>query len=296
LSFHLQLPLTLSIVRTLLVEISGEAYAFPLARIDRCVPALKDDLKKVEGRQYFSLDGRNVSVVDIHQVLGIPGSFGRQPELPVVIVGDRTDAYGLVVDRFLEECDLVVRPLDRRLGKVTNFSATALLMDNSPVLIFDVEDLVRSIDNLLSGKRLAHILGSKETKERTRKRILVVDDSITVRELERRMLENRGYEVEAAVDGMDGWSAVRSGHYDLIITDVDMPRMNGIDLVLNIRQHHGFQSLPVIIVSYKDREEDRLEGLKVGANYYLTKSNFQDNSFIDAVADLIGEVEQCELP
>jgi two-component system sensor histidine kinase and response regulator WspE len=296
LSFHLQLPLTLSIVRTLLVEISGEAYAFPLARIDRCVPALKDDLKKVEGRQYFSLDGRNVSLVDIHQVLGIPRAFGRQPELPVVIVSDRTDAYGLVVDRFLEECDLVVRPLDRRLGKVTNFSATALLMDNSPVLIFDVEDLVRSIDNLLSGKRLAHILGSKETKERTRKRILVVDDSITVRELERKMLENRGYEVEVAVDGMDGWNAVRSGQYDLIITDVDMPRMNGIDLVLNIRQHHDFQSLPVIIVSYKDREEDRLEGLKAGANYYLTKSNFQDNSFIDAVADLIGEVEQCELP
>lgn len=296
LSFHLQLPLTLSIVRTLLVEIAGEPYAFPLARIDRCVRVQRDEVKKVEGRQYFSLNGRNISLINIHQVLGIPEPPAEQDKLPVVVVSDRTEAYALVVDRFIEECDLVVRPLDRRLGKVPNISATALMLDNSPVLIFDVEDLIRSTDNLLAGKRLNQVLGLKETKEKTSRRILVVDDSITVRELERKMLENEGYEVEVAVDGMDGWNAVRTGHYDLVITDVDMPRMNGIDLILHIRQHHDFQSLPVIIVSYKDREEDRLEGLKAGANYYLTKSNFQDNSFLDAVADLIGEVEPCELP
>src|SRR5690606_5036613 len=98
------------------------------------------------------------------------------------------------------------------------------------------------------------------------KRVLVVDDSITVRELERQLLESRGFAVDVAVDGMDGWNAVRSGHYDLVVSDVDMPRLDGIGFVRHIRQDPRFASLPVVIVSYKDREEDRLRGLEAGAN------------------------------
>ena len=119
--------------------------------------------------------------------------------------------------------------------------------------------------------------------------ILVVDDSITVREMERKLLENKGYKVDIAVDGMEGWNAVRVGHYDLVISDIDMPRMNGIKLVHNIKSSPQLKSIPVIIVSYKDREEDRLQGLEVGADYYLTKSSFHDDTLINAVIDLIGK-------
>jgi two-component system sensor histidine kinase and response regulator WspE len=108
-----------------------------------------------------------------------------------------------------------------------------------------------------------------------------------VREVQRKLLENKGYQVEVAVNGMDGWNAVRTSHYDLVITDIDMPRMNGIELVSQIKNHPNLKSLPVIIVSYKDREEDRLRGLEVGADYYLTKSSFHDDSLLNAVADLI---------
>ncbi|WP_138984605.1 response regulator, partial [Crocosphaera watsonii] len=121
------------------------------------------------------------------------------------------------------------------------------------------------------------------------KHILVVDDSITVREMERKLLENKGYKVDIAVDGMEGWNAVRVGHYDLVISDIDMPRMNGIKLVHNIKSSPQLKSIPVIIVSYKDREEDRLQGLEVGADYYLTKSSFHDDTLINAVIDLIGK-------
>jgi two-component system sensor histidine kinase and response regulator WspE len=117
----------------------------------------------------------------------------------------------------------------------------------------------------------------------------VVDDSITVREMERKLLENRGYTVEVAVDGLAGWNSVRTQSFDLIISDIDMPRMNGFELVENIRGHDRLKSLPVIIVSYKDSEENRLKGLQAGANYYLTKSSFQDDSFINAVVDLVGD-------
>ncbi|EHJ13510.1 CheA signal transduction histidine kinase [Crocosphaera watsonii WH 0003] len=117
----------------------------------------------------------------------------------------------------------------------------------------------------------------------------MVDDSITVREMERKLLENKGYKVDIAVDGMEGWNAVRVGHYDLVISDIDMPRMNGIKLVHNIKSSPQLKSIPVIIVSYKDREEDRLQGLEVGADYYLTKSSFHDDTLINAVIDLIGK-------
>jgi two-component system sensor histidine kinase and response regulator WspE len=204
-------------------------------------------------------------------------------------VNDSFNRYGIVVDRFWGEKNLVVRPLDPRLGKVPDISAAALLEDGSPVLILDVLDLVRSIDKLLSTSQLAKISDRNDAPWlKPNKRILVVDDSITVREMERKLLQNQGYDVDVAVDGMEGWNAVRVGHYDLVVSDVDMPRMSGMKLVSQIKKHPQLQSIPVIIVSYKDRESDRLAGLEAGADYYLTKSSFQDDTFINAVIDLIG--------
>jgi two-component system sensor histidine kinase and response regulator WspE len=129
----------------------------------------------------------------------------------------------------------------------------------------------------------------RQRREQRTKRVLVVDDSITVREVERQLLRNQGYDVAVAVDGMDGWNQVRTGSFDLVVSDIDMPRMTGLELVRKIRHDERTRDLPIIIVSYKDREEDRLRGLDLGANHYLTKSSFHDNSFLEAVADLIGE-------
>jgi two-component system sensor histidine kinase and response regulator WspE len=124
---------------------------------------------------------------------------------------------------------------------------------------------------------------------RKQKRILAVDDSLTVRELERQLLISHGYFADVAVDGMDGWNAVRGGHYDLVITDIDMPRMDGIELARLIKADPVLKSVPVMIVSYKDREEDRSRGLEAGADYYLTKGSFNDETLLKAVNDLIGE-------
>jgi len=289
-SFYLQLPLTLSVLRTLLVEIGGEPYGFPLARIDRALMLPKDDVDVVAARQYFTMDGRHIGLVSAHQVLEIRESPAQKDTLPVIVVSDRLNCYGLVVDRFLGESDLVVQPLDPRLGKVADISAAALLEDGSPILIIDVEDMVRSIDNLLFGRRLRRVgLAVSAIAGPTRKRILVVDDSLTVREVERQLLANHGYEVEVAVDGMDGWNAVRVGHYNLVITDVDMPRMNGFELVSQIKNDSHLRALPVMIVSYKGSEDDRNRGLDAGANYYFTKSSFHDETLLQAVVDLIGE-------
>ena len=126
-------------------------------------------------------------------------------------------------------------------------------------------------------------------RARRRKRVLVVDDSITVRELERHLLQSRGFDVDVAVDGMDGWNAIRGGQYDLVVSDVDMPRLDGIGLVSLIKADPIRRGIPIVIVSYKDREEDRLRGLEAGANRYLTKTSFHDETFLHTIIDLIGE-------
>lgn len=289
-TFHFQLPLTLSVVRTLLVEISGEPYAFPLARIEQIVNVNRSEIASAENRQYFTMDNKNIGLVAAYQVLELKQPPPLDETLSVVVISEQSDYYGLVVDRFLGEHDLVVRPLDARLGKVQDISAAALMGDGSPILIVDASDLMRSVDNLLNA---SHALNSVVSSTDTalldqRKTILVVDDSITVREMERKLLQNKGYKVDVAVDGMEGWHAVSNNHYDLVVSDVDMPRMNGIEFTGKIKTSPKLSSIPVIIVSYKDREEDRLRGLEAGADYYLTKASFQDDTLVNAVYDLIG--------
>lgn len=287
--FHLEVPLTLSVVRSLVVEVGEEAYAFPLAHIERMCDLAPDDIVQLEGRQHFWHEGRHVGLVAASQLLQRPPGQTPSDTLKVVVIRERDAVYGIAVERFIGERTLVVLPLDDRLGKVQDISAGALLDDGSVVLIVDVEDMLRSVDKLLNTGRLERIARrNQQATEAPRKRVLVVDDSLTVRELQRKLLLNRGYEVAVAVDGMDGWNALRSEDFDLLITDIDMPRMDGIELVTLLRRDSRLQSLPVMVVSYKDREEDRRRGLDAGADYYLAKASFHDDALLDAVVELIG--------
>ncbi len=290
-SFNLQVPVSLSVMPALVANIGGESYAFPLMRIDHLLKLPKDEIMTLESRQYVKYEGKNIGLVSASQVLGLnPVKAVSADLIHVVIISDRLNQYAIFVDSFTGEFELVVRPLDPRLGKVSDISSASVLEDGSPVLILDIDDMVRSIDSILNGGRLLGISDSKGSGPvSARKRILVVDDSITVREVERNLLANNGYDVDVAVDGAEGWNAVRAGQYALVVTDVDMPRMNGIELVANIKRHERLHSLPVMIVSYKDREEDRLRGLEAGADYYLAKSSFHDNTLLDAVENLIGK-------
>ncbi len=291
--FQLQLPLTLSVLRTLLVEIGGEPYAFPLAQIGNTLKLSHDRIETLEGRHHFRLGDQHVGLLAANQLFDCPDMKLPDTELSVVVVGERHQRYGLLVDRFLGERELVVQPLDPRLGKVKDISAAALMEDGAPVLIVDVDDIIRSIEKLVTSGELKNVRhAALNPSSYKRKRILVVDDSLTVRELERKLLDGAGYSTDVAVDGMDGLNAVRSNDYDLVITDVDMPRLDGIELATLIKKDEHLKSLPVMIVSYKDREEDRKRGLDAGADYYLTKGSFHDETLLQAVVDLIGEADE----
>ncbi|MBX3043308.1 MAG: hybrid sensor histidine kinase/response regulator [Ignavibacteriae bacterium] len=287
--FQLQLPLTLSVIRTMLVEVGAEPYAVPLSRIDRVLTLNRNDIKSVENLQYIEYGGENIGIVNARQIFGLGRENSPNIFYHVVILSDRLNRYGLAVDKLISQPDLVVMPLDRKLGKIPNISSGAILEDGTPVLILDVDDVVRSIDRITKSGQIDRVASDDKKAGKKILHILVVDDSLTVREVERKLLENRGYYVTVAIDGIDGWNTLHRDKFDLIISDIDMPRMNGIEMVRRIKSDPKFREIPVMIVSYKDREEDRRLGLEAGANYYLTKSSFHDDTLLEAVIDLIGK-------
>lgn len=290
LRIQLQLPLTLSVVRALLVRVDEEPYAIPLSQIQRALRVHHTRIDWLEGRHHFRLDEQQIGLLPAHWVLGSDNRIPEGEDLAVVVLGNRNNSYGLVVDEFLGERELVVQPLDPRLGKVEPVSAAALMEDGAPVLILDVEEIMHSVERLLRENTSPGISREALSQPVQRiKRILAVDDSLTVRELERKILTQQGYLADVAIDGVDAWNAVRTMQYDLLITDLDMPRMDGLQLVRLIKEDARLQKMPVLIVSYKESDLDRFGGLELGADGYLTKGSFDDISFIQAVANLIGE-------
>ena len=282
------LPLTQSIVRALVVDVKGEAYAIPIVKVERVLMVPQGAVHTLENKQFFDHEGEHLGLVAAAQVLEL-GDMEHAEEMPVVVIGGSSRRYALVVDKIRGEESLAVQAIDPIFGKMRDISAAALLDDGEPVLILDVPDLLLSVEKLLEEGGLHQLTRADHAGRRRMKRILVVDDSLTVREMERKLLVGRGFEVDIAIDGIDGWNVVRSGDYDLVITDVDMPRMDGIELVTLIKKDLHLHKLPVMIVSYKDRPEDRARGLAGGADYYLTKGSFHDETLLDAVSDLIGD-------
>jgi two-component system sensor histidine kinase and response regulator WspE len=289
---YITLPLTQSIVRALVVDVKGEAYAVPIVQVERVIKVPQSSIHTLENKQFFDFGGEHLGLVSASQVLELGDTEAGGDELAVVVIGSGARRYALVVDAIRGEQSLAVQAIDPIFGKMRDISAAALLDDGEPVLILDVPDMLLSIDKLLHEGGLHQLAKSDQAERRKTKRILVVDDSLTVREMERKLLIGRGFQVDIAIDGIDGWNVVRSGDYDLVITDVDMPRMDGIELVTLIKKDIHLHKLPVMIVSYKDRPEDRARGLSAGADYYLTKGSFHDETLLDAVSDLIGDARR----
>ncbi|MBN2641564.1 MAG: hybrid sensor histidine kinase/response regulator [Victivallales bacterium] len=285
-AFNMRLPVSLSVVPSLIMSINDELYAFPANKIDHLLTIKASELKTLENHQFIEYNNENIGVVSARQIFGYPNATTENDTIPLLVVSDHYNRYALGVDKFIGEDKIAVRPLDKRLGKVSCINSVSVLDDGSTVLVADIEDIVRSIDNHIKNNSLRNFGKSTTATVEDKLKVLVVDDSITVRELEKHILETHGCDVDTAVNGVDGWNAVRTGHYDLVISDIDMPRMNGFELVSRIKSDGRLSDIPVIIVSYKDREEDRLKGMECGANFYLTKSSFHDNTLIEAVKKL----------
>lgn len=285
-TFTIEAPLTLATVRAVLTRVGGTQVAIPTAFISRLIRIRRDDLRVVEGKLAVETDGAPAPVVSVASILGAP-LVDRPPEavvsLVLVRVVDRRVA--LRVDELLEEAEIVVRPI-RAHGRVAvpHISGAAMLAGGAVSLVLNVTSATATALGL-PGE--APVLSETPTGA-PRRRVLVVDDSITTRTLEASVLEAAGYEVLTAVDGADGWRTLQEVGADLVVSDVEMPRMDGLQLTEAIRASTRFRELPVILVTALESPEHRSRGLEVGADAYLGKSSFEQEGLLTTVKELIG--------
>ena len=269
---QLQLPLTLSVIRSLLVEVAGEPYAVPLAHVNRTLHVSRADIELLEGHQHIAFDGRRIGVVTAHQILDTAPPANEGDTVSLIVIGDGEETYGVVVDRFLGERMLVVQPLDPRLGKIRNITAGALMENGDPVLIADVDDWLRSVERLVAGGDLKHTQhGAALTARRVTRRVLVVDDSLTVRRVTQRLLVREGYRVTLAKDGLDALERLAEELPQVVLSDIEMPRMDGFDLVRNIRADARLRDLPVIMITSRIAQKHRDYAAELGVDHYLGK-------------------------
>jgi two-component system sensor histidine kinase and response regulator WspE len=283
-TFRLTLPVTRSVIRVIRIQVEGELYAVPLVRIDRVAHLELVAAADRATAPTVEFNGAHVPVVALGPLLGLSSRPLPSGAVPVLLCG----GLAFAVDQLVDEVELPVRRLDPRLGKIPGVSAASLDEDGLPLLILDVEDLIQTA----LGRPAS--TGGEVGGESSAPHILVVDDSHTVREMERRLLVRAGYQVTTAQNGQEAWNLLRLNDYDLLISDIDMPQMNGIELVTKVRANARLARMPVIILSYKGRDEDRRRGLDAGADFYLTKGDFQNENFRQAVVDLIGAADAAE--
>tara|TARA_B100001059_G_scaffold115631_3_gene115940 strand:- start:5488 stop:7701 length:2214 start_codon:yes stop_codon:yes gene_type:complete len=284
-TFKLTLPLTRSVVRALIADIGSESYAFPLTHINQIVKAEQPDLVEIDSRPAIRIEDQTVELLDSGSILELD-PIRIEKDVHAIIAGTEEERFAFHVDGFIGEEELLVRPIDPRLGRVPHVASSAFLENGEPVLLLDVEDLIRTARRAVAEGAFESAVSNQPGRD-DGPRVLVVDDSITVREAQRSILTRNGFAVDVAVDGLEGWERLQRGDYDLLITDVDMPGMNGIEFVRTLRAHARYRELPVAIVSYKDDDQQRQEGLDAGGTVYLSKHVINDDQFIETIRSLI---------
>jgi two-component system, chemotaxis family, sensor kinase CheA len=276
--FRIIVPITLTVVPCLIVSISGQSFALPLHPIIRMLEA--QNVQVVSGRSLAVIDGLAVPVSNLADLLGLPVTEGG----PWVLLGTPTNAHAFQVETVLRKRDVVVRGFTGRLRALKAVSGASIEPNGSILLVLDVPTLIerstavgetanRVIDKSASARQLS---------------VMVVDDALMVRELQRSILERGGYSVRTASDGAEALALLAEVPADLVVTDIEMPNVDGFMLTKSIRSHPAFANIPVLIVSSRSSEDDHQRGLDAGADGYIVKTSFDEAGLLSAVSRLLG--------
>ena len=285
---RISLPVTLATFRGILVETAERLFVVPTAQVERVARVKQEDIQTVEGRETISLDGRAVALARLDATLELtrPSRSGEPPAaVPVVILGAGEQRIAFAVDAVLDEHEVLVKRLGKPLSRVRNIAGATVLGSGRVAPILNVADLLKSARK--TGGAAARVAVEAGPAKVEAKSILVVEDSITSRMLLKGILESAGYRVKTAVDGTEAFTTLRAERFDLVVSDVEMPRMNGFDLTAKIRADRKLAELPVVLVTALETREDRERGIDVGADAYLVKSSFDQSNLLEAVRRLI---------
>lgn len=286
--FILTLPLTLTTLRVLFIRAAGQTFGLPITYVAETTRIRPDEVIRVVDREAVRLRDQIVPIASLAEVLQLPDGPFASPNgwlyLTVVeVAGERT---GLIVDEVASEEEVLINPLPRHLKRIGLLAGATISPDGSIILILHVPGLVRAVRGLTAAPRETAPPAEEEAP-----RILVVDDSLNTREIEKSILQACGYRVDLAKDGLDALRMIeRAGEetYDLLIVDIEMPRLDGLSLTEQLRRDERYARVPIVIVSSRDKPEDRKRGLDVGADAYIVKGTFDQENLTDTVASLLG--------
>jgi two-component system, chemotaxis family, sensor kinase CheA len=294
-SFHILLPMTLATFRGILIKIKECMFIIPTVNVERVLKVNAEDIKTVENRDTICIDNQILSVAELGDVLGLSdhshadsskmeqGSLNSDYILLVLLVsGENHIAFK--VDEVVDEEQVLVKGLGKLVSRVRNISGATVLGSGKVVPVLHISDLMKSA--LKPVEKSKKQISFEKTTEKIQK-ILIAEDSITSRTLLKNILETAGYQVTTAVDGSDAYFRARSDEFDLIVSDVDMPRMNGFELTAKIRNDKKLCDIPVILVTSLESRDDRERGIEVGANAYIIKSNFDQANLLEVIKKLI---------
>ena len=286
-TFRIVLPLTLATFRGVLVRADDRHFVIPITGLDRTIRMSRDEIKTVENRETISVGGRTIPLVSLSTVLEMPPKATgttREEFAEVAVLGAAEHRIAFSVDAVLHEQEVIVKNLGKQLPRVRNVAGATVLGTGKAVPILNVSDLLKSAARISPASK-APAFAAETTV--LRKSVLVVEDSITARTLLKNILESAGYDVQTAVDGVDAFTALKTVQFDIVISDIEMPRMNGLDLTAKIREDKKIGDLPVVLVTALESREDRERGIEVGANAYIVKSSFDQSNLLEAIKRLI---------
>ncbi|MDP2030743.1 MAG: hybrid sensor histidine kinase/response regulator [Thiobacillus sp.] len=285
--FRIVLPLTLANFQGVIVRAGGHLFIIPAINVERVARVASQDIRTVENRETIALDDQVVALVWLSDVLELPrkGSAGESADtLQTVVLALGTQRIAFRVEEIVGEQEVLVKPLGPQLTRVRNVAGASVLGTGEVVPVLNVPDLLKSAVK----RAMAPLAPAAETRGETEKQsILVVEDSITSRALLKNILESAGYRVTTAVDGADAYTTLKTGTFDLVVSDVEMPRMDGFDLTAKVRADKQLAELPVVLVTALGSREHRERGIDAGANAYIVKNSFDQSNLLEVIGRLI---------
>ena len=284
-TFHIRLPVSIVTFRGVLLVSSGRQFVVPTSKVQRVLKLNNEEIKTIENKATIPLDGEIIPLASLSETLELPANDNTSEHVQIIVFEVKGKKIGFTIDKVIGEQELLVKKFNKQLSRVRNISGATILGSGKVVPILNISDLFKS--SVVATTSSTKFADDEKSDVASMKSILVVEDSITSRTLIKNILEAAGYNVTTAIDGVEGFTKLKEGDFDAVVTDIEMPRMNGFDLTAKIRATKKTADMPIVLVTSLSKREDRERGIDVGANAYIIKSSFDQSNLLEIIERFI---------